>query len=83
MSTVVNLKEFDKRFSTLGWAISDVNVRDFLTNHPSIGAAEVVAYLDALIAAPTGLNDQTIAGCPAADATVLTNGLKNIGVVLT
>ena len=83
MSTVVNLKEFDNRFQTLGWNVSSSNLVEFLNNHPAITAVELIKYLDALLANPAGMNDQTITGVTTTDANTITAALEKIGVVVS
>ena len=83
MANVVSTTEIAKRFSTLGWtSISVADVADALKAQ-SIAGASLIAYLDAAIASPAGFNDQTIAGCPAADANKITTALKTRLVVTT
>lgn len=81
MSTVVNDKVFLDAFATLGWG----NPNDLLAKIASAGlpAAVILAYLNALIATPSGLNDQNIAGVSAAQGTAITNFLKTAGLVVT
>jgi hypothetical protein len=79
MATVVNITEFSKRFEILGWSINLIELIEGL-GKVNIPAAAAIAYLDALIASPNGLDDQTIADCPAATATKLTIYFKGKGV---
>lgn len=81
MATVVNTGALRSRLQTLGWQ----PVNDILAAilSASIPASEIVAYLDALIASPAGLNDQAITGCPAAVATQITTFLRNHNLVDT
>jgi hypothetical protein len=80
MATIVSITEVLKRFQQLGWSsLSSSEVADFLRVN-SVPSTSLISYLDALIATPSGLNDQTIAGCPAADATKITGALKAKGV---
>lgn len=80
MATVVNVTEISKRFEVLGWVnISAADVVDALVKN-SIPAAQFIAYLDVVVATPAGFDDQTIAGCPAANATKITAALKSRGV---
>lgn len=73
MATVVNVNELQKRFNTLGWTsgITVVEVLNALAA-AAVPATDLVAYLDALIASPSGLNDAAIQGCPANVATGIT-----------
>jgi hypothetical protein len=82
MSTVVNSGRLLALFGQLGWT---VGVNDLLQAALTAGvpAAAIDAYLSALVAAPDGLNDQTIAGCPAAQANAITGFLKGRGLVGT
>lgn len=81
MSTVVNAAEFLHRFATLSWQ----NPNDLLVAVEGAGipAAVVIAYLDALIATPASLNDQTITGVTAAQGTAITSFLKSKQLVAT
>lgn len=81
MATVVNIPAIQERFVTLGW--TNVSIADVVSGLASaaIAAVELIAYLDALIAAPAGVNDQTIAGCLPADGSKITNYLKARGAV--
>jgi hypothetical protein len=81
MATIVNTNEFSKRFVTLGWD-QQINLSELIEGMKSnnISASAVIAYLDALIATPIGLNDQTIIGCSAATATKITTYLVGKGV---
>jgi hypothetical protein len=49
----------------------------------AVSGPEMVAYLDAAVASPAGFNDQTIAGCSAAQATKITGALKSKSAVVT
>lgn len=75
MSTVVNSQAFSDVFTKLGWVN---NQSDLLSAALSAGlpAEVILAYLDALAASPTGLNDQTITGVTAAQGTAITTFLK-------
>lgn len=80
MATVVNSGELLKKFTTLGWTSS---ANDLLAAALSSGipAAVVGSYLDALVASPGALNDQTISGVTAAQGTAITTFLKNRNLV--
>lgn len=82
MATVVNSGELLKKFTTLGWMSS---ANDLLASALASGipASVVGAYLDALINAPGGLNDQTVPGVTAAQGTTITGFLKSRGLVGT
>jgi hypothetical protein len=77
----VNANEFLKRFNSLGWQ----NGNDLAQQIANAGlpAPVVLAYLDALIVSPAGLNDQTIAGVSPAQGSAITNFLKNKTLVDT
>lgn len=79
MAVVVSLTEIQKRFNELGWtSLGAADVGDFLAK-ANVSAVAFVAYLDAAKASQAGWNDQTIAGCPPADGTKITNALKARG----
>jgi hypothetical protein len=80
MATVVSISEIGRRFQDLGW--TNLSVPDIVDSlkAANIPAASMIAYLDAALVSPAGFNDQTIAGCLPADATKITNALKNKGV---
>lgn len=83
MATVVSLPEILSRFKQLGWDnLSVAEVVEYL-GQQNISAAELVIYLTAVLANPTGFNDQTIAGLSGAQATKITNGLKAKNAVIT
>lgn len=83
MATVVNVNEISKRFQTLGWAdLSRAEVLGWMKDN-AVSGPEMVAYLDAAVASPAGFNDQTIAGCSAAQATKITGALKSKSAVVT
>lgn len=77
MASVVNISTIGSKMIQLGW--TSIQVSDVVAGLASAGipASEFCAYLEALIATPEGMNDQAIAGCPGADATKITNYLKN------
>lgn len=73
MATVVNANEFRKLFDELGWPEGNVSeLVEKIDATAIIEAEHVVVYLSALIAAPSGLNDQTVAGVPTNVAAALT-----------
>lgn len=80
MSGVVNSSAFLTRFATLGWTTSTADLLQAIGSS-GIPAVVIAAYLDALIATPTGLNDQTIAGVTAVQGSAITNFLKSKGLV--
>lgn len=81
MAVVVNVPDIQRRFTELGW--TNTSIAEVLEGLKSAGvtAVSLVAYLDSLIAAPGGLNDQTITGCTPGDATKITNYLKSRAAV--
>jgi hypothetical protein len=83
VATVTNVPKIAALIQQLGW--TSVQVSEIVNGlaSASIPAFEFCAYLDALIAAPEGMNDQTIASCPGAPATLITNYLKSHQLVAT
>jgi hypothetical protein len=81
MSTVVNTAAITKRMVTLGWQnLGTAEVLDGLAK-ANITAPQLIAYMDALIAAPDGFNDATITSCPAAAAARITAFVGSKGLV--
>lgn len=82
MSTVVNSGDLLGLFGQLGWNTSENELLQavFTANIP---ANVVVLYLQALINAPGGMNDQTIAGVTPAQGSAITSFLKGKGLVGT
>lgn len=80
MATVVNIAELARRFQELGW--TNLNISDTVNALATgnVPAGEFMAYLSAVLANPSGFDDQAIAGCTAANATKITNALKARGV---
>jgi len=80
MATVINIGEITKRFQALGW--TNLNVADTVNalSSGNIPAGDFMAYLDAVLANPDGLDDQGLTGCTPANATQSTNALKARGV---
>ena len=81
MATVVNVEGLGERFRTLGWSTLSLTEVVEAAAANGVASAALVAYLDALIAAPASLDDQAIPGCAAATATKVTGYLKSKGVV--
>jgi hypothetical protein len=82
MAQVVNITEIANRFKQLGWEnLSSSDVADWIKQN-NVSGAELIAYLDAVIATPAACNDATITGCTTAQATKITNALKAKGVVV-
>jgi hypothetical protein len=81
LATVINTCELSKRFTVLGWD-GMINLSELIEGmrNNNISAVAALAYLDALVATPTGLDDQAITGCPAATATKITTYFKSKGV---
>lgn len=83
MATVVSISVIRDKMQSLGWeSVAVAEVVEGLKS-ANIPAAEFVAYLDALIAAPEGANDQTIPNCTAAHATQITSWLTSHAAVTT
>ena len=76
MATVASLNEIGKKFKTLGWDLPVADVPNWLAAQ-SIPAADLVAYLDAAIAAPAGWSD----GSP--NGAKITAALKQRGIAVT
>jgi hypothetical protein len=83
VATVTNVPKIAQLIQQLGW--NGVQVSEIVNGlaSASIPAFEFCAYLEALLAAPEGMNDQTIANCPATAANAITGYLKNHQVVAT
>ena len=81
MATITSVPQIAVRFATLGWeGVSTAETVEACANN-SVSTAALIGYLDALIANPSGTNDQTITTCPAATATKITAYFKARGVV--
>ena len=76
MATVASLNEIGKKFKTLGWDLPVADVPNWLAAQ-NIPAADLIAYLDAAIAAPSGWSDGTVNGAK------ITTALKARGIVVT
>lgn len=81
MAVVVNVQKFREKFAALGWdnVSADGIAQKLIDNN--VTAPQLIAYLNALITTPEGLDDATIGpACPPAVATKLTNFFKTQGV---
>lgn len=79
---VVNVYALAAKFQDAGWNnLSAAEVVSWLRDNGVTGA-ELVAYIDALIDSPYGLDDQNIAGCSAAKASKITAALKSKGMLV-
>ena len=81
MATVINVATIKPLIDQLGWG--QLNVAEALGSIKEAGIppVAVLAYLNALVASPTGLDDQTITGCDPAVATQITVYLTQKGVI--
>ena len=82
MSTVVNSADILGIFDQLGWKQNQQDLLQAVFN-ATIPAAVIVAYLNALIQTPGGMNDQAITGVTPAQGSAITTFLKTHGLVGT
>lgn len=82
MAIVVSLVHVEDKFRELNWgAISGTQISTWLKDN-NVPAGELVCYLNGLLASKDGVDDATIVGCGAGNATKITTALKALGVVV-
>jgi hypothetical protein len=83
MAIVVSATVLERKFRELEWGgnLSPEVILAWLTQN-SVTGAEFVAYLNALLANPDGVDDQAIGSCPAAKASKITGVLASKKLVV-
>jgi hypothetical protein len=81
MTIVINVAAIVPKIKTLGW--ENVNLIEAMSEltKANVPGPAVIAYLDALIANETGMDDTTITGCDSATAAKITGWLREKGLV--